>query len=677
MIQQQLYEWITHPERLNRDTLYELRTLLARYPYFQTVRLLYLKNLFLLHDITFGEELRKAALYVADRKILFYLIEGECFTVSSFEKQDLPKEEAGLDRTLSLIDTFLSSLPEEPVVMELPMDVTTDYTSFLLHEEEHVSDDIPQMKGQNLIDNFIEKSAEEPLLPQLGIKEAASVKNKVSEEEESEDNEEDMEDESYFTETLAKIYVKQQRYSKALEIIKKLKEISKKTKISEIYIARKCLELSNKEYEKARLDMNNKKAHIGYYLISEGEQTLLGILQNKKIVRQTYMKKAKNYILTLTIITIIVSAFFGSYINAQIKNILFSILLSILLLIPVETIITQIAQYILGKIKKTKIIPKLDYRNGVPEEASTFVVIPTIIKNGKRVEELMHKLEVYYIANKSDNIYFALLGDCSTSGNEEEGFDEEVINAGKKMVEILNKKYPDERFTKFNFIYRKRVWNEKEEAYLGWERKRGLLNQFNEYILGNISNPFKANTIQSVENMPNIKYIITLDADTDLVLNSAKELIGAMSHILNRPELNKSEDLVISGHALLQPRVGIDLMSSTKSLYTKIYAGAGGVDVYANAISDIYQDNFEEGIFTGKGIYDLEVFSKILNNEIPENTVLSHDLLEGSYLRCGLATDIMLMDGYPLGYNRQYIMAIDGNTGITKAVKKYELKTIY
>lgn len=431
----------------------------------------------------------------------------------------------------------------------------------------------------------------------------------------------------------------------------KLKEISKKTKISEIYIARKCLELSNKEYEKARLDMNNKKAHIGYYLISEGEQTLLGILQNKKIVRQTYMKKAKNYILTLTIITIIVSAFFGSYINAQIKNILFSILLSILLLIPVETIITQIAQYILGKIKKTKIIPKLDYRNGVPEEASTFVVIPTIIKNGKRVEELMHKLEVYYIANKSDNIYFALLGDCSTSGNEEEGFDEEVINAGKKMVEILNKKYPDEKFTKFNFIYRKRVWNEKEEAYLGWERKRGLLNQFNEYILGNISNPFKANTIQSVENIPNIKYIITLDADTDLVLNSAKELIGAMSHILNRPELNKSEDLVISGHALLQPRVGIDLMSSTKSLYTKIYAGAGGVDVYANAISDIYQDNFEEGIFTGKGIYDLKVFSKILNNEIPENTVLSHDLLEGSYLRCGLATDIMLMDGYPLGYN--------------------------
>ena len=431
----------------------------------------------------------------------------------------------------------------------------------------------------------------------------------------------------------------------------KLKEISKKTKISEIYIARKCLELSSIEYEKSNMDSNDKKAHVGYYLIADGEPKLLEILQNKKVPRQNNMHKAQKYITALAVVTIVLAGVYGLYINTQINNIVLSLILSILLLIPIETIFTQIAQYILGKTKNTKIIPKLDFRNGIPEQNATFVVIPTIIKNGKRVEELMHKLEVYYIANKSDNIYFALLGDCSTSSNEEEGFDEEVINTGKKMVDILNKKYPDEKFTKFNFIYRKRMWNEGEEAYLGWERKRGLLNQFNEYILGNISNPFKTNTITNVASMPPIKYIITLDADTDLVLNSAKELIGAMAHILNKPELNKSEDLVIAGHALIQPRIGIDLMSSIKSLYTKIYAGAGGVDVYANAISDIYQDNFEEGIFTGKGIYDLKIFSKILNNEIPENTILSHDLLEGSYLRCGLATDIMLMDGYPVGYN--------------------------
>lgn len=447
-----------------------------------------------------------------------------------------------------------------------------------------------------------------------------------------------------------KVYSKMD-YKTRIYYRNKLKEISKKTKISEIYIARKCLELSSIEYEKSNMDSNNKKAHVGYYLIADGEPKLLEILQNKKVPRQNNMHKAQKYITALAVVTIVLAGVYGLYINTQINNIVLSLILSILLLIPIETIFTQIAQYILGKTKNTKIIPKLDFRNGIPEQNATFVVIPTIIKNGKRVEELMHKLEVYYIANKSDNIYFALLGDCSTSSNEEEGFDEEVINTGKKIVDILNKKYPDEKFTKFNFIYRKRMWNEGEEAYLGWERKRGLLNQFNEYILGNISNPFKTNTITNVASMPPIKYIITLDADTDLVLNSARELIGAMAHILNKPELNKSEDLVIAGHALIQPRIGIDLMSSIKSLYTKIYAGAGGVDVYANAISDIYQDNFEEGIFTGKGIYDLKIFSKILNNEIPENTILSHDLLEGSYLRCGLATDIMLMDGYPVGYN--------------------------
>jgi len=145
--------------------------------------------------------------------------------------------------------------------------------------------------------------------------------------------------------------------------------------------------------------------------------------------------------------------------------------------------------------------------------------------------------------------------------------------------------------------------------------------------------------------------VITLDADTDLTLNSGFELIGAMAHILNKPVLNSKENLVIDGTALIQPRVGVDLEAARKNLFTKIFAGAGGTDSYANAISDIYEDNFDEGIFTGKGIYDLEVFSTVLKNEIPENTVLSHDLLEGSYLRAGLATDIMLMDGYPSNYN--------------------------
>ena len=218
MMQQRIYEWIKHPELLNRDTLYELRTLLAHYPYFQTARLLYLKNLFLLHDITFGEELRRAALYMADRRILFSLVEGERYTLKSLEKPQTVDEGSGIDRTLSLIDAFLSTLPEEPAtpgIMALPVEAATDYTAYLLQEpteEKAVPEEAPKMKGQEWIDNFLEKSEEQPLIASMT----------EEEEDETEKNEPESEDESYFTETLAKIYVKQQRYSKALEIITRL-----------------------------------------------------------------------------------------------------------------------------------------------------------------------------------------------------------------------------------------------------------------------------------------------------------------------------------------------------------------------------------------------------------------------------------------------------------------------
>ena len=180
-----------------------------------------------------------------------------------------------------------------------------------------------------------------------------------------------------------------------------------------------------------------------------------------------------------------------------------------------------------------------------------------------------------------------------------------------------------------------------------------MINQFNEYILGNIENPFLVNTFEEngKKQIPKIKYVITLDSDTDLVLGTASKLVGAMAHILNIPEIDKEKNIVKEGYGIIQPRVGINLQISFKNMFTKIFAGAGGIDSYTNAISDIYQDNFKEGIFTGKGIYDLSVFSKVLSKEIPENTVLSHDLLEGCYLRCGLASDITLMDGYPTKYN--------------------------
>ena len=438
-----------------------------------------------------------------------------------------------------------------------------------------------------------------------------------------------------------------------------IEKIAKKTKISEMYIAKKCLELAENENDE-------KKSHIGYYLISKGKSKLMSELLNKNIKYINPAVKEKIYIFGVIFLSIIISFLCGMYVYNYSSNFIISAIIFIGTLVPNQTIVVQLIQYIMGKIIKPKILPKLDYKLGIPEDNATMVIIPTIIKSKEKVQELFSKLEVYYIANKSDNLYFTLLGDCTSGKNEKEKFDEEIIEAGILEIKKLNEKYPDNRFNKFNFVYRKRTWNECEGCYLGWERKRGAINQFNEYLLGNIKSPFLYNSFEDVEannylvkkeknectksTIPKIKYIITLDSDTDLVLNSGLELIGAMAHVLNKPIIDKNKNVVIEGHALMQPRVGVGLLEVRRSAFTKIFSGLGGTDSYVNATFDVYQDNFDEGIFTGKGIYDLKVFSEVLKNEIPENTVLSHDLLEGSYLRCGMVSDVLLMDGYPTNY---------------------------
>jgi len=431
-----------------------------------------------------------------------------------------------------------------------------------------------------------------------------------------------------------------------------IKEISKKTKISEMYISKKILELATNAYEK---NDKSKKSHIGYYLQNENMNILLEKLQCKEQKKLSENKKVKLYITAIILFTIIISAVFANYYPQNNQKMWIKGITFFILLIPISEIVIQIIQYILSKIVKPKIIPKLNFENGIPENESTFVIIPTIVDSKEKVKQMIKNLEIDYLANKSQNLYFCLLGDCKQSDKEIEDYDVDVIRAGIEETERLNKKYPNLKFPIFHFIYRKRKWNESENSYLGWERKRGAITDFTDFLLNNLSEneiqeKFEINTISELKKqIPKIKYIITLDADTDLTLNSAYELVGTMAHILNKPEVENGK--IVSGYGLIQPRVGINLDITYKSWFTKIFAGMGGIDSYANAISDTYQDNFGEGIFTGKGIFNLKMYSKILKNEIPENTVLSHDLLEGNYLRCGLATDVLIMDGYPTKFS--------------------------
>lgn len=428
----------------------------------------------------------------------------------------------------------------------------------------------------------------------------------------------------------------------------KIEEISKKSKISEIYICEKLIELC-KRYENYSNIVEQKKAHVGYYLIDDGTQELNEILEIKHNKPVSKKVSSRLYLGSNIVIPMYLDFLICCQIYLQYGLGYWSILLWIILYIPISEIFLRISNYVMGKVKKPTRIPKISYEEGIPAELSTFVVMPTILKSEAKVKEMFDKLEVYYLANKSENLYFALLGDCSEEKTQTMDFDEKIIRYGQEYAEQLNQKYSNFGFAKFHFLYRKREWNACEKSYIGWERKRGLLVTFNKYIKGKMKNQFLVNTIENQKDLlPEIKYIITLDSDTNLSLETAQKLIGAMNHVLNIPVIENNR--VVSGYGIMQPRIGLELDLAKQSKFVELFSIQGGIDFYTNAISDIYQDYFGEGIFTGKGIYDVAVYNQILDGEIEENTVLSHDLLEGNFLRCGLLTDVMLLDGYPTRY---------------------------
>ncbi len=416
--------------------------------------------------------------------------------------------------------------------------------------------------------------------------------------------------------------------------------ISKKIKMSEIFIAKQVLILA-KRYENVEKENKKeyRKCHVGYYLIDDGYYELLSKLTGKEVNKDAKKQKSIIYVRSTFYIPILISLLMIYMMKIRSY---YGILVFILLIFPVSEIYVKTITYICSKVIKSKKIAKMNLDNKITEENSTFVVIPTILKNTEKIDELIRKIEVYYLANESDNIYFAILGDCCSSKKEKEEFDKEIVQYGEEKIKELNEKYNKNIF---HFLYRKRRWNNSEREFLGWERKRGLLNQFNEYLAFGNNSDFIINTLENSKFDKKIKYIITLDSDTNLVLNSAFFMIGAMSHILNIPVIENKR--IVAGYGIMQPRVGIGLKDSIRSIFSRVFSGNPGTNLYANAVSDFYQDCFDEGIFTGKGIYDLGAYIEVMDGEIEENTVLSHDLLEGSYLRCALLSDVILLDNYP------------------------------
>lgn len=370
---------------------------------------------------------------------------------------------------------------------------------------------------------------------------------------------------------------------------------------------------------------------------------------DKEIADYIFKKKNTNkifnlYITLIMLLTILISASLSFFVLD------YFLIAFILLLIPVSEVVIQLLNKIFMIFNKPKTLAKLDFSRGIPEEYATMIVIPTIVKNTKKVDDMFLQLEKYYLSNTSNNLYFTLLGDVSESNTRDMDFDNEIAEYGVSKAEELNKKYNKELFF---FIYRRRVFQKGEGKFLGYERKRGALMHFNKLLLGKLSDKDKDRYIhtETVSNLKKkIKYVITLDQDTEIVLNTAEKMVGLMAHPSNKAVLSKNKDKVISGYGIVQPRVSVDIESTNKSSYSQLIAGIGGFDIYSSIVPNFYQDVFQEGSFVGKGIYDLEVFETVIGDKFPENLILSHDLLEGNYIRCGYASDIELIDDFPSSF---------------------------
>jgi cyclic beta-1,2-glucan synthetase len=296
---------------------------------------------------------------------------------------------------------------------------------------------------------------------------------------------------------------------------------------------------------------------------------------------------------------------------------------------------------------KPKSLPRMDFSEGIPPGNRTMVVVPTLLESEHELDHLLQELELYFLSNRDPQLTYALLTDFGDAPAQTMPEDEPLLSRARSGLEALNQKYPDAR--PFYLFHRQREWNPSEGVWMGWERKRGKLAQFNRMLLDHGETSYIIHD-GDLSILPEIRYVITLDADTSLPQGSASRLIATLVHPMNRAEFAADGRSVIAGYTVLQPRVAIKPTSANRSLFSQIYSGNVGFDLYSFAVSDVYQDLFGEGSYVGKGIYDVAAFERSLAGMVRENTLLSHDLFEGIYGRAALVTDVTLYEEYPSGY---------------------------
>ncbi|HVF35491.1 MAG TPA: glycosyltransferase family 2 protein, partial [Candidatus Saccharimonadia bacterium] len=294
-------------------------------------------------------------------------------------------------------------------------------------------------------------------------------------------------------------------------------------------------------------------------------------------------------------------------------------------------------------------LPRLDFSEGIPASARTLVVVPTMFGDAATIAALAESLEVRFLANRDENLRFALLTDFFDAEAETLPGDAALLDAAVREIDALNARHAPERGDAFYLFHRPRVYNERERAWIGYERKRGKLAAMNAFLRGGARSAF-IRTAGNIDALGHVRFVITLDTDTRLPRDAARKLAGTLAHPLNRAEFDRTRNCVVRGYGILQPRVGVSMSGQRPTWYARVYGSEPGIDPYSRAVSDVYQDLFGEGSFVGKGIYDVDAFEQALEGRFPENRILSHDLLEGCYARAGLVSDVQLYEDYPARY---------------------------
>lgn len=397
-----------------------------------------------------------------------------------------------------------------------------------------------------------------------------------------------------------------------------------------------------------------RAAHVGYHLIGKGRKGLEadlawrpGLVRNLK--RFFFKRVTFLYLGSIFLLSGIFLSLGILYVKNYGGSVWMQIVLAFLMILPISEMVISFIQRLAVRLAPPRRLSRLDLEGGVPNDARTLVVVPTLLTDVSEVKKLIEHLEVLALGNFDPMIHFAILGDYVDATTRETPDDEMILAAARSGIESLNARIGQPRGDRFFLLHRERKWNPSENVWMGWERKRGKIDELNRLLRGATDTSFIVK-IGDTTILPEVRYCITLDSDTLLPRDVAKKLIGIILHPLNRPRFDLGCGRVTEGYGILQPRVSVTTSSAAGSRFARIFAGHTGVDPYTTAVSDTYQDLFGEGIFAGKGLYEVDAFMTALKGRVPENALLSHDLFEGIHARTALVTDVEVVDDYPSNF---------------------------